>query len=66
MKRTPLPHSNLPTSFRKSFSLSLQVELCDLLTRLHGEHGVNLSAELEPLIKRKAARIARKINEKRR
>jgi hypothetical protein len=61
--RDPLPQSKLATTFRKPFSLSLQVELCELMTKLHRDHRVNLSQELEPLIKRRMVKLARQINE---
>ena len=56
----------LPTSFRVPYSVSVDVSVRDLLTTLHREHGVNVSKEIEPLIKKWAARTARRINERRR
>lgn len=61
ISRAPLL-SVLPTSFRKPFSLSLQVELCELLTRLHRDYGINLSQEFEPLIRRRAKKLAKAFN----
>lgn len=64
LRRAPL-FEKLPTAFRVSHGISMQVELSNLLTRLHGEHGINISKEVEPLIKRWAAKTARKLNENR-
>lgn len=58
-------YRKLPTSFRVPYSVSLDVSVRDLLTTLHKEYGVNVSKEVEPLIKKWAARTARKLNENR-
>lgn len=63
IRRAPLP-SVLRTCFRKPFSLSLQVELCELLTRLHRDCGINLSQEFEPLIRRRAKKLAKAFNKR--
>lgn len=59
-------YRKLPTSFRVPYSVSLDVSVRDLLTTLHNDFGVNVSKEVEPLIKKWAARTARKLNENRR
>lgn len=54
----------LPTTFRKSYSVSLPVELCELLSRLRSEYNVNVSAGLEEPIKRWAVKTACGLNKK--
>lgn len=53
----------LPTSFRGTYTVSLPVELIDLLKQLNKR--VNLSRELEIPIRKAAVKIARKLNENR-
>lgn len=64
-KRIEVDFRKLPTSFRVPYSVSVDVSVRDLLTTLHRDFGINVSKEVEPLIKKWAARTARKINEKR-
>lgn len=52
----------LPTTFRKSYGVSLPVELCELLSRLRSEYNVNVSAGLEEPIKRWAVKLAHGLN----
>lgn len=53
----------LPTSFRVPYSVSMDSSVVDLLRKLANEYEINVSREIEPLIKKWAARTARKINE---
>jgi hypothetical protein len=53
----------LPTSFRKSHSFTMPVELCELLSRLRTEYNINVSAEMEPVIKKKAMKIVRSLHQ---
>lgn len=52
----------LPTTFRVAYSVSLPVELADLLGTLKRDHKINVSRELEGPIKARALAIARQIN----
>lgn len=63
--RTPLSAGKLPTAFRVQHSFSIDVKLSESLTIMHREHGINISEQVEPLIKRWAAKTARKLNENR-
>ena len=64
-KRIEVDFRKLPTSFRVPYSVSVDASVADLLKTLHQDFGVNVSKEIEPLIKKWAARTARKINEER-
>jgi post-segregation antitoxin (ccd killing protein) len=64
-RKIVVDYRKLPTSFRVPYSVSLDVSVRDLLTTLHREFKINVSREIEPLIKKWAARTARKINENR-
>jgi hypothetical protein len=54
----------LPTTFRTTYSVSMAVELAELVRAMHNEHSLNVPRELEPLIKRWALKRARQINAK--
>lgn len=54
----------LPTTFRKSHSFTMPVELCELLSLLRTEYNINVSAEMEPVIKKKALKIVRSLHQK--
>lgn len=54
----------LQTSFKRSYSVSLPVELADLLSELRSKHNINVSAELLEPIKARAIRIALGLNKK--
>lgn len=53
----------LPTTFRKSHSFTMPIELCELLSLLRSEYNVNVSAEMEPVIKKKALKIVRSLHQ---
>lgn len=55
----------LVTSFKRSYSVSLPVELADLLSSLRSEYNINVSAELLEPIKARAIKIALALNKKR-
>lgn len=59
--RAPLPCPALATAFRKTVSISVSVELAELLSGL-SQRGVNVSRGLEIPIKKWAAKTAREIN----
>lgn len=54
-------HKPLPTTFRSSLSVSVPIELKELATML-GQHGVNVSRELEGPIKSRLVKLAMQIN----
>lgn len=54
----------LVTSFKRSYSVSLPVELADLLSELRSKHNINVSAELLEPIKARAIKIALSLNKK--
>lgn len=54
----------LYSTFRKSHSFTMPIELCELLSLMRSEYNVNVSAEMEPVIKRKALQIVRRLRQK--
>lgn len=54
----------LQTSFKRSYSVSLPVELADLLSTLRSEYNINVSAELLEPIKARAIKLALALNKK--
>jgi hypothetical protein len=54
----------LRTTFKRAYSVSLPVELADLLSALRSEYNINVSAELLEPIKAKAVKLALALNKK--